>query len=198
MLLKYKIKMAKNELKTKEWKSLLVEVPLENGVTGKVEDSILTITGPKGEVSKHLRYPRVSIEVIDNVVKIGTTKYSRNQKKIIFTFQAHVNNMIRGVTQGFEYELAAVYEKFPLTIAVEGTDFVVKNFLGMKVPRKAPISSDVEVKVNGSTITVTGIDKEKTGQMAASIERTTRISHLDRRVIQDGIYITKKPQKEYN
>ena len=189
--------MAKNELKTKEWKSLFVEVPLENGVSAKVESSTLTITGPKGEISKELRFPRVSIEIIDGMVKIGTTKYSRNQKKIIFTFRAHVNNMIKGVTEGFEYELTAVYEKFPLTIAVEGTDFVVKNFLGMKVPRRAPISSDVQVKVNGSKIIVTGIDKEKTGQMAASIEQSTRITHLDRRVIQDGIYITKKPHRSY-
>lgn len=189
--------MANNELKTKEWKSLFVEVELENGVTATYDKSLLTVTGPKGEVSKELRFPRVSITVENNAVKIGTERFSKNQKKIIHTYQAHVKNMIKGVTEGFTYELTMVYEKFPMTIAVQGTQFVVKNFLGMKVPRTAPISSDVQVKINGSQVVITGIDKEKTGQMAASIEQTTRITHLDRRVIQDGIFITKKPHKEY-
>lgn len=189
--------MEKNKLKTKEWKSLFVEVPLVDGVKAELDGSLLKIIGPKGEVSKELRYPRVSIEILSNMVKIGTEKYSRNQKKIIFTFQAHVNNMIKGVTEGFEYELTAVYEKFPLTLVVEGNKFMVKNFLGMKVPRSTEIYPDVTVKINGSKINVTGIDKERTGQMAALIEQTTRITHLDRRVVQDGVYITKKPHRSY-
>ena len=106
--------------------------------------------------------------------------------------------MVKGVSEGFEYKLTVVYAKFPMTVEVKDNKFIVKNLLGEKVPRTVPLPSDVEVKVEGSKdITVTGIDKEKVGQVAASLEQSTRISHFDRRVIQDGIYIVEKPHRRY-
>ena len=44
---------------------------------------------------------------------------------------------------------------------------------------------------------MSGIDKEKVGQVAASLEQSTRVLNMDRRVVQDGIFITHKPHRAY-
>ena len=73
--------------------------------------------------------------------------------------------------------------------------FVVKNFIGEKVPRTVSINEGVSVKIEGTEIVVEGFDKEKTGQMAASIEQMTRRPGFDERIFQDGIYLIEKDGK---
>jgi large subunit ribosomal protein L6 len=76
-----------------------------------------------------------------------------------------------------------------MTMAVQGREFVVNNYFGERVPRRAQILDGVDVKVENKTdIIVSGIDKEKVGQTAANIERSTTVKNRDRRVFQDGIY----------
>ncbi len=181
---------------TKQWESLYLEIPL-NGATAKYEDYILTVTGPKGETSKMLKYPYVSIKVEDDKIVVGTDAYSRRQNKIIKTFRAHIKNLIEGVTNGFEYKLKVVYAKFPITVELKGQTFAIKNLLGEKVPRTLEIPQDVKVNVSGADVSVSGINKERCGQVAASLEQLAKITHLDRRVVQDGLFITEKPHVKY-
>jgi large subunit ribosomal protein L6 len=101
--------------------------------------------------------------------------------------------MIRGVTDGFTYNLKAFYSHFPMTMAVKGNIFVVNNYFGERVPRTANILAGVDVKVqNKVEVVVSGIDKEAVGQTAANIERCTTVKNRDRRVFQDGIYLLEK------
>ncbi len=191
-------KMAQiNKLVKKKWDTFEKHVDLPQEVSAVYEDSILTVKGPKGEISKKMRYPFVYIKVDGSKIIIGTNHFSQKEKKIISTYEAHANNLVKGVTEGFEYKLAIVYAKFPMTVGLSGSKFEVKNLLGEKVPRTFEIPSDVKVEIKGKEIVVSGIDKEKTGQVAARIEQLTKITHLDRRVVQDGIFITKKPHKSY-
>ncbi len=186
------------QIKKKIWKTFEVEVPLEDGVTASMSEDILTIKGPKGEVSKWLKYPRVYVKVKENSVVVGTEKFSQSEKKIIHTFRAHIKNLIKGVTEGFEYKLVVVYAKFPISIELKDGVFSVKNLLGEKVPRTVKVPSDVKVEIKGNKdITVSGIDKERVGQVAASLEQSTRVLNMDRRVVQDGIFITEKPHRKY-
>lgn len=180
----------------KQWDTLSIEVPLE-GTTATIDGITLTIKGEKGELTRTFKYPNVLLKVESDNVVISTARLSQREKKMMFTFKAHIKNMVLGVTSGFEYNLVVVFAKFPMTVGLSGTTFSVKNLLGEKVPRSFEVYSDVKVVVKGKDITVTGIDKEKTGQTAASIEQLCKISHLDRRVVQDGIYITNKPHRSY-
>ena len=182
----------------KVWKVYEQVVEMPEGVTATFSKDLLTVKGPKGEISKTLRFPRVFIKVDGNKIITGTAKFSQAEKKIIHTYRAHFNNMVKGVTEGFTYKLKVVYAKFPMTVALNGNKLLVKNFLGAKVPRELIIGSDVKVTVAGEDITVEGINKESCGQTAGSIEKLTKISHFDRRVIQDGIFITEKPHVRYN
>ncbi len=188
-------KMAQETLK-KEWKSMEIEVSLDS-TQATYENNTLTIKGAKGEVSKILKFPQVYIKVENDKVLVGTNRFTQRQKKIIHTYRALITNMVKGVKEGFEYTLKVVYAKFPMTVEVKGNVFSVKNLLGEKVPRVVKIPEGVQVKVQGQDITVNGVDKELCGQVAGLLEQSTRITHLDRRVIQDGVFITEKPHRKY-
>ena len=191
------MKKRKKEGNKKVWKRIEVVIQLGEGVEAFYNDGILTIKGPKGEVSRRLRYPGIKFSLENNSIKVYCEKPSKVEKNIIYTYRAHIKNMIKGVTSGFEYVLRVVYAKFPISVEFKDGKFTVKNFLGEKVSRSTYVPSDVNIKINGKDIIVSSLDIEKAGQVAANIEQLTRITHMDRRVIQDGIYIIKKPSKSY-
>lgn len=82
-----------------------------------------------------------------------------------------------------------------MNVSVEKGNVIVKNFLGEKMARVARILEGSEVKVNGDEIIVTSVNKETAGQTASNIEQCTRVTNKDRRIFQDGIYITQKGGK---
>ena len=82
-----------------------------------------------------------------------------------------------------------------MQIAMEGNTIVIKNFFGEKIPRKTNLPKDVQVKIQGDKISVTGPDVEKVGKTASLIEQTCRIANRDRRVFQDGIFFIEKNGK---
>ena len=117
----------------------------------------------------------------------------RKERALAGTWKAHLNNMVKGVTDGFTYKLKALYSHFPMTLAVQGNKLIVNNYFGERVPRSAVILDGVEVKIQNKTeVVVSGIDKEAVGQTAANIERSTTVKKRDRRVFQDGIYLIEK------
>ncbi|ASJ04036.1 MULTISPECIES: 50S ribosomal protein L6 [Thermococcus] len=171
------------------------EVEIPEGVEVTVENNVVKVRGPKGELERELRYPGVQIFTEDGKVVVFKEFPRKRDIAIARTFKAHIANMIRGVTEGFTYKLKVVYSHFPMTVKVQGDEVVIENFLGEKNPRRAKILPGVTVKVMGSEVIVEGIDKEAVGQTAANIEQATRITKWDRRVFQDGIYIVEKAGK---
>ncbi len=164
------------------------KIKLPEGVTAKFENYILTIKGEKGENSRVFSHPKINIKLDGNIIKIYSKNVRRKDKAIIGTFIAHMNNMIKGVTQGFEYKMKTVFSHFPIKTIVEDNKFIIQNFLGERSPRHAKILDGVNVDIKGENITVTGINKEKVGQTVANIERATAVKNRDIRVFQDGVY----------
>jgi len=139
-----------------------------------------------------MQYPGVSIVREGNTVKISASYPKKTQKAILGTYASHIRNMIKGVTEGYQYRLKAVYAHFPMSIKVQGDTFLVENFLGEKTPRKTRIVGSCKVTVKGQDVYVEGIDKEEVGQTAANIEQLTKAGKRDPRVFQDGIYLVEK------
>lgn len=151
----------------------------------------IKINGPKGKTSKILKYPRIKITKKENKIIITSTG-SRNELKLINTFKSHIYNLIKGVIEGYVYELKICSGHFPITVEKKDGILLIKNFLGERVPRKAKILPEVNIEIKGDNIILESVSKESAGETASNIERATRITKRDRRRFQDGIFLTKK------
>lgn len=167
-------------------------ISIPEGVTVTQDNETFTIKGEKGELNRTFKHPIIKITIENNAIVIYCKNPRRKQKALIGTFRAHLNNMVKGVTEGFEYHMKTVFSHFPIKTAVNGNEFVIENFLGERSPRKADILEGVKVTVKGEDVIAEGIDKEKVGQTVANIERATAVKRRDIRVFQDGIYRTSK------
>ncbi len=172
------------------------KIKIPENVQVTLENDVLTVKGEKGELSRSFSHPKIKISLKDNTVVIFSQNVRRKDKALIGTFVAHINNMIKGVTEGFEYHMKTVFSHFPIKTSVEDGFFVIQNFLGERAPRKAKILEGVNVEIKGEKTILTGIDKEKIGQTAANIERATRVKNRDVRVFQDGVYLVSKGGKK--
>jgi large subunit ribosomal protein L6 len=168
------------------------KVDLPEGIEVSIDKGLITMKGPKGEVSKIVRFPKINLEKQDSSIVIFAENASLNQKRMIGTFSAHIKNMVTGALEGYVYKLKICSGHFPMKVAVEGNEVVVNNFLGEKVPRRSKIVEGIKVEINKDIIIVEGSDKEDTAQTAANIEQATKIRNRDKRVFQDGCYITEK------
>jgi len=164
------------------------QIAIPEGVTVKFENENLTINGEKGELTRTFSHPKITVKINENNIEINSKNVRRKEKALIGTYVAHINNMIHGTTEGFEYKMKTVFSHFPIKTAVEGNEFVIQNFLGERAARRAKILEGVTVETKGDDVTVTGIDKEKVGQTVANIERATKVKKRDIRVFQDGVY----------
>ncbi len=173
-------------------KEISRSVVVPAGVTVTYENRIVTVKGPKGENSKELYYPGIVITLGEGEIVVDTEVMRKSYKAMVGTYASHINNMIKGVTEGFEYKMNIVYSHFPMQTKVEGKTFVISNFLGEKKPRVAKIVGSTTVKVSGNSVVVSGICKEDVGQTTANIEQKTKIKRFDPCVFQDGIYVVEK------
>ncbi len=167
-----------------------VEIPPDVDVT--LEESVLTVSGPKGTMVRNMRFPQIDLVLEDGEIIISTVSDKKRLLAMSGTLEAHAKSMIRGVTEGYEYRMKAVYSHFPIQLKLQGNRLVISNFLGEKQPRVAKILEGVTVRLGSDEVILTGIDKERVGNTAANIEHATRITKRDPRVFQDGIYITER------
>jgi large subunit ribosomal protein L6 len=171
-------------------------VDLQEGADVAVNGFIITVKGPKGELSHRVGHKKLKMSIADGVLKFEATNATRKEKRAMRTSAAHVRNMMRGVTEGHTYKLKICSGHFPMNVSLKGNMFEVKNFIGEAVPRQLEIKEGITVKVDGQDIIVEGADKARTGNQAAAIEQLTKRPGFDTRIFQDGIYIVEKDGKE--
>ena len=168
----------------------IVEIP--EGIQIELDNFKVKVTGFKGILEKDFTSPLFRKDIIikkeDNKISISTESKRKKVKAMLGTIEAHIFNMIKGVTEGYTVKLKIVYMHFPFTVKISGNEVSVNNFLGEKTSRKTKIVGDCKIEVKGDEITITGINKEDVGQTAANLERVTWVRARDRRVFQDGIF----------
>jgi len=171
-------------------------IALPEGASASIDDDVVTISKDGESLSREFRHHRVEIRSAEGGLEVFVNLPRRSDKALAGTWAAHLRNMARGVDEGFEYRLKAVFSHFPMNLKVEGKQFTISNLFGEKVPRVAKLPwspAEVEVRVENKTdVVVKGADREKVGQTAANIESACRITKRDRRVFQDGVYIVSK------
>jgi large subunit ribosomal protein L6 len=166
------------------------EVPA--GVTVSMDGTRVVVTGPKGTLTRDMRFPGITIAIGDGIVTVSTEVTRKRVVAMVGTLASHIRNMCRGVSEGYEYRMKVVFSHFPIQLKLQGTTLVIDNFLGEKQSRFARIEPGVAAQVGNDAVTLSGIDKEKVGNSAANIEHATRIRNRDPRVFQDGIYIVER------
>lgn len=167
--------------------SEIIEIP--EGISAEIINNFIEMRKEGNELKRKLEY---KAKIQGNRIIMESEKPTKKEKKLIKSMAAHVKNMISGLQKKYAYKLQICSVHFPMSVSVKGNQLIIKNFLGETKERKAKILPGVEVKVEKEIITVESHDKEKAGQTAANIESAMKISNRDRRIFQDGIFITEK------
>lgn len=170
-------------------------VEIADGVLVSINGKEFVVSGNGKELKRVFELGKIKAEVKGNEVLLEAKGASKREAKMMGTIWAHLKNMIRGIGEDFSYEMEVCNVHFPMNVKVEGNKVIIKSFLGEKTIREAKILDGVKVDVSGSKITVSSADIEAAGQTAANIEKATKLTGRDRRIFQDGIFITKKPYR---
>ncbi len=140
-------------------------VAIPQGVTVTVADGVVTVKGPKGTLSQAVR-PQVNVEVKGNEVVLTRVNDEKEVRGYHGLYRQLVNNMIVGVSQGYSKSLVINGVGFK---AEAGKNFVTLS-LGYSTQIDFMIPSDVSITVENPTkLVVSGISKERVGQVAAEI-----------------------------
>ncbi len=139
-----------------------IAIPAKTEVS--VSDSLLTVKGPKGTLTKPL-HRLISIEVGQDGVQVGRRTENLESQALVGTFASHVRNMMQGVNQGFSKKL--MIEGVGYKWEVKGKQ--VQLALGFSHPVFVEIPEGLTVKIEKGVFEVTGFDKEAVGQFAANI-----------------------------
>jgi large subunit ribosomal protein L6 len=165
---------------------------IPTGVTAKKHGNAISIAGKLGEIKNTFSNPLVKFDIKGDEVVFTSDVDTRKSKKITETYTSTIKSMAHGVEKGYTYKMKICFTHFPITAKVDGNTLLIENFLGERTPRKARLFPGVKVVVAKQDITLTGPDLYAVSQSAANIEQAARITRRDRRVFQDGIYITSK------
>lgn len=177
-------------------KEIFQKIEIPEGVEIEVDGNIVIVKGKEGENARNFDIMNIVLKKEGKEILVGHKKATKKEKKMINTIAAHIRNMIKGVQKKFEYKLKVVFSHFPITVDIKGNDVLIKNFLGEKTPRKTNLPEGVDVKIDKDIITINSTDRELAGKAAANFENVTRIRMRDRRIFQDGIFITSKAGRE--
>ncbi|KAG2219816.1 hypothetical protein INT45_001148 [Circinella minor] len=173
-----------------------LEIP--QGVTVDLKSRIITVKGPRGELTKNLRHLNIEIKfATKSLLKFVVYHGGRKHVASIRTVRSLVNNMIVGVTKGYEYKLRYVYAHFPINVIVNNTNDAVeiRNFLGQKVVFNVKMRGDAKCeasKAQKDELVITGNDLEAVSQSAADIQQICKVKNKDIRKFLDGIYVSER------
>jgi large subunit ribosomal protein L6 len=140
-------------------------VIIPSDVNVKLEDNHMTVKGNKGQISLEIN-KNIKIEINDHFINV---KWNQNIKKanvLAGTIRARLNNMIEGVSKGFEKKLTLVGVGYRAQVNSKSLSLS----LGFSHPIDYLMVKDITVETPSQTeIIVKGIDKQKVGQVAAEI-----------------------------
>lgn len=140
-------------------------ITLPSGVDVKLDGQSVTVKGSKGELS-HTVHGMVEVTQEDGVLKVAPRKEERSAWALAGTTRALVNNMVAGVSQGFERKL----ELIGVGYRAQAKGKVLNLTLGFSHPVDYDVPEGITIETPSQTeIVVKGADKQQVGQVAANI-----------------------------
>ena len=161
-------------------------IQIPSGVTVELKDGTILAKGPKGELSLELP-PLSKLSIDGDTITVTRTSEEKSHKAQHGLTRSLVQNTITGVQEGFTKELEVNGVGFK--IRIEGKELVMS--LGFSHDIRYTIPEDVSVAVDKMKIIVTGINKQRVGQIAAEIREFKKpepykgkgIKYSDERII---------------
>lgn len=161
-------------------------ITVPSGVTVTADNDVITINGPKGSLTQ-FTMPGIKINQAEGEITIERIREDRFTRSKHGLMRALVNNMVTGVSQGFEKKLEI--NGVGYRVQQQGSD--LKFNLGFSHDITYKVPEGVQAAVEQNVITVSGIDKQKVGQAAAEIRSLKKpepykgkgIKYADERII---------------
>lgn len=140
-------------------------VPIPGGVTVDVKGQTVRAKGKLGELS-FVVHDDVTVALEDGKVRLLPRLETRQARMIWPTMRTRVNNLIRGVSEGYRQDLEITGVGYRANL--QGKDLVLS--LGYSHEVRYPVPEGIKIEVEKQTaIAISGIDKQKVGQVAAEI-----------------------------
>lgn len=144
---------------------LPIEIP--SGVTITLDGLKVTVKGSKGELSFE-HHPSMKIEIADNIVTVIRPDETKTNRSLHGTTRALINNMVEGVTKGFEkkLEVRGVGYRFNISGSKLNLSLGFSHPIEFQSPDGITITAD---EANKNVMIIQGIDKQLVGETAARI-----------------------------
>ena len=144
-------------------------IAIPAGVTVTLKDDVVTVKGPKGELSQYVN-PLITVTISDNEVVVSRSSDEKQERAFHGLYRALINNMIVGVSEGYKKELELVGVGY----RVSNTGNVMELALGythhifMVLPAEIKVETKTERNKN-PLITLESCDKQLLGAVCAKI-----------------------------
>ena len=143
-------------------------IALPAGVTASVESGVLTVKGPKGTLAMQLLDDLVKYEVGEGEIRVTPLTDAQRNRAAWGMTRTNVQNLVTGVTEGF----TKVLEITGVGYRAQAQGKNLRLQLGYSHDVNFPVPEGVDVKTpDANTVEISGIDKQKVGQVAAEIRR---------------------------
>jgi len=139
-------------------------IAIPEKVTVEVNDGLLTVKGPKGELKREFK-PIVTVNVNGAEVTLTPNRDDIETNALWGTYASHVKNMIKGVVEPYVEKL--ILEGIGFKADVAGTN--LKMALGFSHPVNVEIPGGITMTSEKGLLTITGIDKEAVTQFVANL-----------------------------
>ncbi len=140
-------------------------IPIPKGVQVKIESGQVLVEGPKGKIAQTY-LPEVEFHLEGDSCQVTRKSESRQARALHGLYQRLLSNMVTGVSQGFIRVLQINGVGYRGEVQ---KDTLVLN-LGFSNPIEYAVPEGIKIVVEGNTkITVSGVDKQQVGQVAAEI-----------------------------
>lgn len=140
------------------------EILIPDGVKITQSDNTITVTGPKGTISKIFR-DDITIAVTDKNINLNIKRNDKFSQSLWGTYASHIKNMIAGVQTPYQKKL--ILEGVGFKSEVKGKEFHFA--LGFSHPVVVAIPEGITATAEKNNITITGVDKELVGSFTAAI-----------------------------
>ena len=141
-------------------------IVLPEGVEVKVENGLVTVKGPKGQLSQQIGNKDISVAVENNTIVLSRANDKKDARAQHGLYRALINNMVVGVTKGFEKAL--IVNGVGYKAQVQGKKLILNIGYSHPIEIEAPEGITIECP-QLTEVVVKGIDKTLVGQVAANI-----------------------------